>query len=197
MPAPAASENLNGSPSRSQRRPLFGFGEPREGLEDGLPSSELPSPAPSPEEESRGSLADLAPDSEDDWLGPDDESPAATPSTASSSDVSVLDSEGLRDMFRGGVIIAGDQAHNLLAKSEGQKAVGLYATDNEDAERIGDPLARIAGRHQGIGAVNPDTQDLLAAMVGLTRYATKQVQKGQAARQLDAGYSAPAEPVDL
>lgn len=196
---PPASE-LNGSPSlsRSPSRPLFGFGEPREETGD-LLQSDLPRPAsPSPEE----SLEALEPASADEWDDESDledlESTSSRASTPAGDVGGVLDSEGLRDMFRGGIIIAGDQAHNLLAKSEGQRAVGLYATDQEDAERIGDPLARLAGRHQGIGAMSDDTQDLLAAMVGLTRYATKQVQRGQAARKWDAGHApAATEPADV
>jgi hypothetical protein len=124
-------------------------------------------------------------------------SPAATSSRGSTRVANPLNAGALRDTFRGGVLIAGDQAHTYLARTEGQQAVGLYKADNEDAERIGDPLARLAGRHQGLGEVNEDTADLLAAMVGLTRYATKQIERGRVAKSIDAGSVAAAEPVDL
>jgi len=196
-------------PRPSSRTPRFGFGEPKtapllepEEAETPLPSSSLPHPSTASPLESLEHLEPASADDYDEETSDPGEWSDATPSRASTrgSDpaAGVLDDEALRDVFRGGVIIAGDQAHQLLAKSEGARAVGLYATDEEDAERIGDPLARIAGRHQGIGKVNPDTADLLAAMVGLTRYATKQITRGQAAKQLDAGYAAQAtEPVDL
>jgi hypothetical protein len=193
------SDVLNGSPtpnpSPSTRSPLFGFGEPRTPADDLLSS-----PHPNPESPAPN-LEDLAPDSADDWADETDhESPEETSSPASTRVANPLGSEGLRDMFRGGVVIASSQAHNALARSEGQKAVGLYLADAEDAERIGDPLARVAGRHQGIGKVNPDTADLLAAMVGLTRYATKQIQRANEAKQIDgagAGVQPMPEAVDL
>jgi hypothetical protein len=192
---PASADVLNGSPTPNpSRSPLFGFGEPRTPADD-LLSSPHPSPETSP------SLEDLEPDSADGWDdATDPESPAETSSPASTPVANPLDSEGLRDMFRGGVVIASVQVHNSLARTEGQKAVGLYVADDEDAERIGDPLARVAGRHQGMGKINPDTADLLAAMVGLTRYATKQVQRANHAKQLDgagAGVQPMPEPVDL
>jgi hypothetical protein len=174
---PQSAPPLNGSPSPSQSRPLFGFGEPATGEEPaGLPSSSLPHL-----ESSSPSLEDLEPASADEWHELEDELEDldGTRSTASSSEgvPNPLNAEGLRDVFRGGVIIAGDQAHQFLAKSEGAREVGLYLTDEEDAANIGDPLARVAARHQGVGKVNPDTADLLAAMVGLTRYATKQISR--------------------
>ena len=191
------SDVLNQSPSPSPTRsPLFGFGEPRTPADDLLSS-----PLPSPESLTGPSLEDLEPDSADDWAdatGP--EHPEETSSPASTPVANPLGADGLRDMFRGGVVIASSQAHNMLARTEGQKQAGLYLADEEDAERIGDPLARIAGRHQGIGKVNPDTADLLAAMVGLTRYATKQVQRANHAKQIDgpgAGVQPMPEAVDL
>lgn len=193
MPASAADQ-LNGHPSR----PLFGFGEPKTPATDDLQSSSHPSPA-----SSSTSREDLEPASADEWRELEElEDLDATPSTASSSEqvANPLNAEGLRDVFRGGVIIAGHQAHEFLARSEGQQHVGLYLTDEEDAANIGDPLARVAARHQGIGQVNPDTADLLSAMVGLTRYATKQIGRTRAAKELDLGAATAVptpEAVDL
>lgn len=185
-------------PPRSPRTPLFGFGEPTPGSQ---PPSPPPSPTPSPEPGTPQSQlpGDPAPDSGDESA--EDDSPSASPAGTSSRGstrvANPLNANALRDTFRGGVLIAGDQAHTYLARTEGQQAVGLYKADDEDAERIGDPLARLAGRHQGLGEVNEDTADLLAAMVGLTRYATKQIQRGRDAKTIDATPQRAPEPVDL
>jgi hypothetical protein len=189
------------SPTPSPRSPLFSIGFRQPSPEPyPLPDESLtPSPVSSPPGTSTAPLPDSA---DDEWplpLDDESESPAGTSSPASTPVANPLNDAALRDVFRGGVLIAGDQAHNALARTEGQRDVGLYRTDEEDAQNIGDPLARIAGRHQGVGKVNPDTADLLAAMVGLTRYATKQIGKSQQAKQLDgAGRPQPApEAVDL
>lgn len=183
------------------RSPFLGFREPTAAEE--LPQlGPIPNPGSSPEES-----PEPAPGSVDDWQ-PDESDPSdATPWTESSTDgeptrvPNPLAGEGLRDVFRGGVLIAGHQAHSVLARTEGQREAGLYLTDPEDAERIGDPLARIAARHEGVaGKVNPDTADLLAAMVGLTRYATKQIARNTVAKQIDGAgnvQTIPTEPVDL
>lgn len=190
----AVDESPSPSPTPPPRRPLFGFGEPKSPppTPDGPLSSQPPSPmgplAGTPhlvgtEED----LAALEQDSLDEWDDDSDlsESPGPTSSQGSTRVANPVGSEGLRDMARAGVLIAGDQAHNMLARTPGQQAVGLYRTDTEDAEAIGDPLARIAGRHQGIGEVSPDTADLLASMMGLARYATKQITKSQQAKDYD------------
>jgi hypothetical protein len=196
----------NGSPtlSRSPSRRL-GFLAPAPAEEtDGLLSSEPPSPTSPPATGEGSPLGDVEPElgsdqyddgstTEDDWFP--EGTPSAAPSPASSPNP--LNAEGLQDVFRGGVMIAGDQAHRLLANTPGKQAVGLYQATPDDAAAIGDPLARIAGRHQGVGEVNPDTADLLAAMVGLTRFATRQVERNQRARQLDAGQTPEPEAVDL
>lgn len=191
------SPSLLPPPRTAPRTPLFGFGEPTPGSQ---PPSPPPSPTPSPGQETQESPLgapeqDSAAGSDED--GSPSESPAATSSRGSTRVANPLNAGALRDTFRGGVLIAGDQAHTYLARTEGQQIVGLYKADDEDAERIGDPLARLAGRHQGLGEVNEDTADLLAAMVGLTRYATKQIQRGRDAKAIDAGAPSTAEPVDL
>lgn len=198
MPPSQASDQLNGSPIPPQQtspRPLFGFGEPT------TPAGPPSNPPQSPESPSLESelLEALEPDSEDDWPDDGSESPSGTTSPGSTRVSNPLNGAGLRDMARAGVAIAGDQAHNFLATTEGQKAVGLYKTDEDDQAAIGDPLARLAGRHQGIGEVSEDTADLLASLLGLARYGTKQINRSQAAKRLDAGAPAAAAegPVDL
>ena len=189
MPAAPASE-LNG---RTSDRPRsgglrLGFLQPEEppaATETSSPTATIPSPASSLEDE----LLDL--DS-----GPDyDEAPeygssagTSSPGTTPGSDAKVTNpiaGDNLKHVFRNGVIIATDQAHRFLAKTQGQLDTRLYAADDQDAANIGDPLARIAGRREGLGEVSPDTADLLAAMMGLAGYATKQIQKQAIAKQID------------
>jgi hypothetical protein len=101
-------------------------------------------------------------------------------------------SENLRRTFRNGVLLAGDQAHKFLATTEGKIRAGLYKTDEDDASGIGDPLARIAGRREGLGGqMSEDQADVVQALMALTNYATKQIVLTGVARQIDAG----AEPV--
>lgn len=192
---------VDGYPSPTQSPLNIGFRTPAEPADP--PSSQsLPSPSSSPE--ASPTLDELGPDSGDDWdaasfpESPDDtSSPGSTPAP----EVQVLDNEALRDMARVGVAIAGHQAHEHLTRTPGQVEVGLYLTDEEDQAGIGDPLARIAGRHQGIGKVSPDTQDLLAALVAVARYGTKQASLAKHAKQRDlAGAGTPQpmpEAVDL
>lgn len=181
MSAPA-SEQLNGSPTpRPRTVPTIGFLQP----DPELPPSGTTSPPESPPETTE--LPE--PDSGDGWdaSGPS-ESPDDTPSTGSraGSSKSPLVGEGLRDMFRNGVIIASHQAHTYLGRrTVGQAETQLYLADTEDAERIGDPLSRIAARRDGVGEMSPDTADLLAAMMGLAGYASKQINKAAVAQKID------------
>jgi hypothetical protein len=130
-----------------------------------------------------------APASDYDEMPPDEsnESPAGTRSMGSSRATSGPVGEGLRDLARNGIIIATEQVHTYVgSRTAGQRAVELYRADLEDAERIGDPLARIAGRRDGVGEMSPDTQDLMAAMMGLAGYAAKQIQRKAVADKIDA-----------
>jgi hypothetical protein len=168
------SEQLNGSPSRTSTLGL-GFLQPE-------PEPELPPSQTTTSPESLpGTSAELGPDSGSEWP-PDElsESPADTRSTASRRGSNPLVGEGLRDMFRNGVIIASHQAHTYLGRrTEGQAEVQLYLADQEDSERIGDPLARIAARRDGVGEMSPDAADLMAAFMGLAGFASKQIQAGR------------------
>lgn len=187
------------TPSRSPFRLGFLPATP-----DDLPSSPLPSPSTSPE-----SLSDPeapASDSADVWPGEsshesrdDTSSPASTPESDQTK-VELLTEDEAQELARGGVAAAGAKAHDLLATTAGQQHVGLYLTDASDQANIGNPLGSIAARHQGIGKVNPDTKDLLSALVGLFGYATKQINKRTEARMIDGGAGNPQpmpEPVDL
>jgi hypothetical protein len=172
---PAPSEELNGS--RSPFR--IGFRTPEPAEETGHPSGTIPSPASSPETPADELDPASAIESEHDAMPEQDESRAGTRSTASSTEkvANPLNGVGLRDTFRNGVILASAQAHNYLTRTQAQREVGLYLADDQDAENIGDPLARIAQRREGLGQVSPDTADLMAAFMGLAGYATKQIQR--------------------
>lgn len=184
------------SPAPSLTNPFgLGFRTP-----DSPPSNPLPSPSPSPEGTSSPSptLDGPGPDSGDEWddaslpSREDTSSPASSPGSDAAPEL--IDDEALRDMARGGIAFAGHQAHTHLARTDGQKAVGLYLTDTDDQAAIGDPLARIAARHQGIGEVSQDTKDLLTSLVGIANYATKQLTLNTEAKRRDvAGAQQPQE----
>lgn len=190
----AAGEELAPTPLRNPFQPASPFGfRPPEGEETSSHAT-IPNPASSPEATTPADELDQ--DSGDDWLH-DDASPASRPGTSSTASATrgavdnPLNGEGLRDTFRNAVIIASAQAHTYIgSRTEGMRAVGLYQAEEEDAERIADPLARIAGRRDALGAVSPDTADLMAAMMGLAGYATKQIQKQAIAKKLDAQLAA-------
>jgi hypothetical protein len=162
----------------------IGFRSPEPGEETQAPSGTIPSPASSPEE---SSAHDEAPASGPDYDEASDpsESRAGTSSRASTPDAEP--SAGLQEFARNGIIIATAQAHQYLgARTEGMRAVELYQADQDDAANIGDPLVRIAERRDGVGEMSPDSKDLLAAMMGLAAYASKQVQKATVAKKIDA-----------
>lgn len=161
----------------------IGFLQPEDEETELHPSQTIPSPASSPEtaeEHELGQASEYADDESDQ-----DESLDGIPSTESSRVTNPLNGQGLRDTFRNGVIIASHQAHTYLARTAGQIETQLYLADESDAENIADPLARIAQRREGIGQVSPDTADLMAAMMGLAGYATKQIQKQATAKKID------------
>lgn len=190
MTAPAPSETSpqpqppqwpDSPPSRPSLR--LGFRQPAEGLSD-----QIPSPAYSPETDQELPPDPFdAPGSGPEWTPESDESPDDAPSSSpgSSPARNPLVGKALRDTCRNGVIIAADQAHRFLATSPGQREAGLYRADTDDAANIGDPLSRIAARRQTLGEMNPDTADLLAAMMGLAGYATKQIQAAAIASKID------------
>ncbi|MFP5372385.1 MAG: hypothetical protein ACLGI3_16780 [Actinomycetes bacterium] len=98
---------------------------------------------------------------------------------------------------RQAVLVASGMAHRFATTSEAQLMVGLYLADEEDAERIGDPLARIAGRRvkDSAAIANPDAADAISAMLGLAGYVSKQIVKLSEARTI-APEAAPG-PVDV
>lgn len=194
MPAATAADELaQNRPPRSPSPFGLGFRQPAETEE---PEATIPSPAASPEE-----WAGEEPASEYDEASDPHASPAGTSSRGSTPDAEP--SAGLTQFGRNAVIIATAQAHQYIgARTEGMRQVELYQADDDDAENIADPLVRIAGRRDAVGEMSEDSKDLLAAMMGVAGYATKQFQKAAIAKKIDAriagGLDAPAtEAVDL
>jgi hypothetical protein len=165
----------------------FGLGfrspEPGEETTPAQPGT-IPSPASSPEESSahepaQGSGLDY------DEVSEQSESRAGTSSRGSTPDAEP--SAGLTEFARNGVILATDQAHQMFGSATpGARAVELYRADEQDAANIADPLVRIAERRDGVGEMSPDSKDLLAAMMGIAAYATKQVNRRADANRIDA-----------
>jgi len=82
--------------------------------------------------------------------------------------------------------MAGAVANQNLTRDELERDdVGLWIADEDDAANIGDPLANLAARRGGVAgaAANPDLGDIIAMLVGLAVYVSKQLQKLQAVRQ--------------
>lgn len=192
------TDDLPPAPPPSLRSP-FGIGwkapEPP-------PSTPLPSPASSPENPptSAGPAPASGPDSDEASEWDEAHDPTPPPGSSPASDavkVELLTEEELKQWARGGVAAAGEKAHDVFAVTEGQQAVDLYKTTAKEQASIGDPIASIAGRHQGIGGkVSPDTKDLLSLMTGLVAYGTRQINLRNEARAIDAG-AVPVQAVDL
>lgn len=156
-----------------------------------------PAPRSSPETDpaAAGEQLDESGSSGDDWLSDEsdpeqsDESPT---SSRSAEKLKPLGKAALKATTIQAVLIGSGMAHRLAARTEGQRAVGLYLADEEDAENVADPLSSILHRHGGIagGAMNPDTADALAMMFGLAGYASKQIVRLQQSREVDVHLAA-------
>lgn len=142
----------------------------------------------------------------------DEASPDPTSSRASSGPEQEAAGLVIRELTRKGVLAAGEVAHESLARDEAARYVGLWLTDDVDAENIGDPLARIINRHNPVSDITGDTDaaDGIAALAGLAVYAFRQFDRWRGARRLrrvarvaaaqaaaagEAG-DVPAEPVE-
>lgn len=153
-------------------------------LQPGEPES-TPSPSDLPSTEQ---LADPSP-SNPLPSEPDDASaaPAGPTSSRGSSGSVAVGKRTIQRQSRKAVKMAGVGAHRMLARDEAARQVGMYLTDEEDDEGIGDPLGSIVHRHGWLGdAANPDVVDGINAVIALGAYAWKQIQRGWAARQLRA-----------
>lgn len=188
---------------------------PSNGAAPPLPQSRRPAgplmfQPPTPEEdllESPLSPLEMGLESPDDQLdsSPSNSEPSSDeldedggsdrPSSRASSGGSALGRKALRAATIKGVLIGSEMVHRAAARTEGQRAVGLFRADAEDAENIGEPLADLIHRRGGIAgaaaAANPDVGDAIRMMMGLANFASKQVAATIQAREFDAQFVPP------
>lgn len=148
-------------------------------------------------------LAAGSPSAGSEWSSDEssDESDPRSSGTSSADPASVrpLTQKAQRAAARQAVKIAGSMAHQWLARDAAAQAVGLYLVDDETAEQIGDPLARIAARHAGpAGAVaNPDVADGIAAMLGVAKFVSVTIEKSSEAAALRMSQQPAAPAADV
>lgn len=174
-------------PIPSQHRGLF-FRSPDP--QESLPAESLP-PAVG-EDGDGGSVSDPGP-SPDEWGDPSDALTSSTGSSAADRNpAQLLSRKQMRETAETAVKIGTGMAHTVAAKTEAQRAVGLYLADDDDARNIGHPLADIMHRRGDLvgGKLSPDAADFLCSLMGVAGYVTKQVQRIGQVRQLEAGAQA-------
>ena len=199
QPAPAESP-LNG---HSPRRPtgLLTF----RGPEDDQPDTWAGEPTRTTETSTGEDLDDPLAGSPSASGWSSDESAEDDESAPSSSKASSADPASARPLTkkaqqlaaRQAVKIAGSMAHQYLARDEAAQAVGLFLVDDESAEQIGDPLARIMARRvPADGAMaNPDVADGIFAMLGVANFVRKTIElQSQATALRVNGPAAPDAP---
>lgn len=183
MTSPDLTAALSGAPQpRRPSGPLTFLSPGTEAEESWTPlegtspetADELLDPSPSDSAYSSDEL------SEDDGNG--------RPSSRASSG-NALGKKALKAATIKGVLIGSEMAHRALARTEGQRVVGLFRADDEDAENIGDPLAELLHRRGGIAgataAANPDVGDAIRLMMGMANLVSKQAAAAVMARQYD------------
>lgn len=206
MQAPNGSPVLLDDPSsplpppRDRRRPpVLGFRAPEpEELTEDLSSSPSPSsPSSSPLDEDGPGSGSAGSPSVDPLDQLDGDLTSSSDSSTDGKPLRPLGRAALKATTMQAILVGSAMAHRVAARTEGQRVVGLYIADEDDAEKIGTPLANFAHRHGGIagGKVSEDANDLIQAGLGLANYATKQVLRAQQAREVDqhlaAGGSLP------
>lgn len=192
------TDDLDAPPSPNGSRPSLGglgsllFRQPEEETppaETTQPEESAGPPASSP------SVSEWPPGDESD---PSDGDPTSSPESSAEGPVGRLALAGKRQLqktFRAGVKTTGGVAHRFASRSEGQRMVGMYLADDEDAAGIGDPLASIAHRRGGVvGKMSEDTNDALQALMALGGYVAKQMVLMQQAAQVDQQLAAGVTP---
>lgn len=94
--------------------------------------------------------------------------------TPSASDKPAGTPLSLKDMARGLVLGGSVRLGQILGKGDEVAAEQWVATSKEQGA-IGDPLARVAGRHVSASAGNPDIADLIVAGIAAISYAIRAV----------------------
>lgn len=197
-PVEAAPPGVAPSPRRPSGGLLFRAPE-EELLTEELATEESPAGEESPSQ--LGDPLDGSP-SDSEWSSDesdeeDESGPRSSSSSASDRKQAALSKKMQTLAARQAVLVASGMVHRVAVRSEEQSRAGMYLADEEDAERIGDPLARVAGRRIGSsGAVaNPDVADLMASMMGIAGYVSKQIAIAKAIS--DARLAEAAGPQDV
>jgi hypothetical protein len=185
----SSSASLLGSASPSPSPGLF-FQSPAE--------PETPAPRSSPETVGEGSSPHLLDepgsasatgwplDDEPDELSDSDPTSSGASSRADAPP-KIATRAALRETTRQAVIIGSGMAHRFGTRTDGQRAVGLYLADDEDADNIANPLSGILHRHGGVvgGAMTADAQEGVQVLLALGGYVSKQIVKAGQAREVD------------
>lgn len=122
-----------------------------------------PSPTPSPAGEDGSAVAAPPPD-------PIGDGPIRSPDSKPTGGQPL----SLKDMARGLVLGGSVRIGQIVAKGDVEAAEQWVATPKEQGA-IGDPLARVAGRHVSASAGNPDIADLIVAGIAAISYAIRAV----------------------
>ncbi len=159
-------------------------------------TGEAPEPRTSPESPTAASDGPLEGSaSEPDWHSDasdlDESDPSSSTGSSGGKPLKAFSKKATKLAIAQGILTGTNVLHRVAARTEGQRAVGLYIAERDDAEAIADPLADIAGRREGIaGKVSPDTADAVRAMVALANYASKQIAATIMANDVDRHVSA-------
>jgi hypothetical protein len=172
------------------RVPVLGFLQPNRPATPDSPSPQSPpageEPSPPLEVADDGLVSEDEPSEYGASPEPDDLTSSRTSSAEPGAPLKPLGKAALKATTAQAILIGSAMAHRVAVRSEGQRLVGLYVADEDDADNIAGPLASIMQRHGGVGgAMNPDTNDALQAVMGLAGYVSKQVVKASQAREVD------------
>lgn len=127
--------------------------------------------------------------------GPSDEPPASKPKGSGGSRTSspVDSPEHVEKAIRSAVIGGTEAAHEFLVHDPVAKDVELLVADDEDADGIAQPGARLLARRLTSGINNPDLADGIELAIAVGAYIAKQLRKLQAVRRARRAEAASLE----
>lgn len=104
--------------------------------------------------------------------------------TGSSQGSSLVDTKVITEGISGTVIAITGQVHELLARDAYDQWAQVYLADEQDADGIAEPAAKIISRRTGdITGGNPDIADGIAMGIAVAFYLVKQMGKVLSARR--------------
>jgi hypothetical protein len=200
MTSPAAPDDVLTRPGVNPPSPRRG-GAPLTFLPPIEEETTSPS-SPAPATTGEGSSELPGSPSADEWRcdeldASDDSGTTSSPaSSGSRSPGAIVGKAAAKATAAQAVIIAGGMAHRIAARTEMQQQIGLYLTDEQDAESIGHPLGEMVARRGGVAgkALSPDANDALAALMGIAQYVSKQVAKIVQIQQVEQQLRAQQAP---